>query len=73
MKIRDIHKIEEKNCFGTNVFDYKIKSPLHKPRSSLKKHFDLLLTEEKDMLLQTRNFIIYKITRSLNMVEKSNQ
>ena len=49
VKVRDIHKIEEKNCIGISIFSYekKEKYPIHLSRNTFKIHVNLLLIGEK--------------------------
>ena len=49
VKIRDIHKIERKNCISTSVFGYGNKQnyPIFVSRNTFKNHVDLLLTGEE--------------------------
>ena len=50
IKIRDIHRIEKKNCISINVFEYENKEKylLYVPKNTFKTHVDLLLLEGKD-------------------------
>ena len=48
-KIRDIHKIEKKNCIDISVFGYgkKEKHPIYMSKKYFKRHADLLLIGEE--------------------------
>ena len=68
VKIRDIHKVEGKNCISISVFDYenKQKFPIYVSKNTFKRHVNLSLIEEKDqchyVLIKDFNTFIYNQT-----------
>ena len=63
IKIKDIHKIEKKNCISISVFRYKNKQkyPIYVSRNTFKRHAYLLLIGEKvkKSYVSTKDFSTY--------------
>ena len=68
VKIRDIHKIEKRNCIAISIFGYenKEKYPIYASKSTFKRHVDLLLLGEEGkkhyVLIKDFNTFMYDHT-----------
>ena len=74
MEIRDIHKIEKRNCISISVFGYENKEtdPIYMTRNTFKRHVDLLLIGEKgkECYVFIKNFSTFMYHHTLHLCQK---
>ena len=74
IKIRDIYKIEKKNCISISVFGYekRQKFAIYVSKNTLKRHVDLLLTEQggQPYYLLINNFSSFMFNQILHCDRK---
>ena len=71
VKIRDIHKIEKKNCISVFGYEIKEKYPIYVSKNTFKRHVDLLQIREGKMRnVLIKDFSVFMYHRTLHCGRK---